>query len=201
MNYHDEPDGQLILPGLEALELPARPPKKQRPAKPVSELVAIPYLYLDLSPDHVDLFGNHYWELRSPYQEDGTVLNTGPAPREPIRASLSDILERDPDPKYSLSRTACLGILRRAEERDKELPPQLKWALMAQAGLIQPDLEDREVKAYHIPQRDEGIDLRGVSGALMATSNLQMQTFVTGQPSAAPAADRKDPADVTGSKR
>lgn len=33
--------------------------------------------------------------------------------------------------------------------------------------------------AYHINQRNEGIDLGGVSGALMATQNMQMQTFVT----------------------
>lgn len=180
MNYHDGPGGQLILPGLEDLETPAKPSKKQRPAKPVSELVAIPYLYLDLSPDHVNLLGEHYWELRSPYREDGTVLNTGPAPREPIRTSLSNILEQDPDPKYYLSQTACLGILRRAEERGKELPPQLKWALMVQAGLEPPMHDFREVKAYHINQRDEGIDLHGVSGALMATNNLQMQTFIAG---------------------
>lgn len=33
--------------------------------------------------------------------------------------------------------------------------------------------------AYHINQRNEGIDLGGVSGALMHTQNIQMQTFVT----------------------
>ena len=32
--------------------------------------------------------------------------------------------------------------------------------------------------AYHINQRNEGIDLGYVSGALMATQNMQMQTFV-----------------------
>ena len=32
--------------------------------------------------------------------------------------------------------------------------------------------------AYHINQRNEGIDLGHVSGALMATQNMQMQTFV-----------------------
>lgn len=36
-----------------------------------------------------------------------------------------------------------------------------------------------EIGAYHINQRDEGIDLGEVSGALMATTNMQMQTFVT----------------------
>lgn len=49
---------------------------------------------------------------------------------------MSQILQDDPPRKYYLSRTACLGILRRARERGKELPPQLKTALMAQAGLI-----------------------------------------------------------------
>ncbi len=36
------------------------------------------------------------------------------------------------------------------------------------------------IKAYHINQRNEGIDLGSTAGALMATSNLQMQTFVAG---------------------
>ena len=33
--------------------------------------------------------------------------------------------------------------------------------------------EVSDLKAYHINQRDEGIDLHGVSGALMATTNMQ----------------------------
>ena len=33
--------------------------------------------------------------------------------------------------------------------------------------------------AFHMNQRDEAIDLGEISGALMATSNMQMQTFVT----------------------
>ena len=81
------------------------------------------------SPGHVDLFGNHYWELRSPYREGKPPLNTGPAPREPIHRSLSEILESDPDAGYYLSGRACRGILRRAKERGKELPHQLKAAL------------------------------------------------------------------------
>jgi len=39
--------------------------------------------------------------------------------------------------KYYLSRTACLGILRRAQARGKELPPQLRQALEIQAGIIE----------------------------------------------------------------
>lgn len=179
MSYYHEPDGQLVLLELGGLEDTAAPPRRKAPAKSVSELVAIPYLYLDLSPGHVDLFGNPYWELRSPYREGRPPLNTGPAPREPIQSSLSEILESDPDAGYYLSVRACRGILRRAKERGKELPPQLKAALMAQAGLGMPPQAFREMKAYHINQRDEGIDLGGVSGALMATGNMQMQTFIT----------------------
>ena len=52
-------------------------------------------------------------------------------------------------------------------------------ALMIQAGLTDDPYTLSELKAYHINQRDEGIDLNGVSGALMATNNMQMQTFVT----------------------
>lgn len=47
---------------------------------------------------------------------------------------LSQILEASPHPKYSLSAKACLGIVRRAERRGKELPPLLKTALLNQAG-------------------------------------------------------------------
>ena len=108
------------------------------------------------------------------------MLNTGASPRDAVVSSLSQILEAEPLPRYYLSTTACLGILRRASERGKELPPQLKAALMMQAGLSPP--MPRIIltgNAFHINQRNEGIDLSGVSGALMHTQNMQMQTFVT----------------------
>ena len=38
--------------------------------------------------------------------------------------------------------------------------------------------EKKKLWAFHINQREETIDLQGISGALMATSNMQMQTFV-----------------------
>ena len=89
------------------------------------------------------------------------------------------ILQATAPSRYSLSQTACLGILRRAECRGKSLPPLLEAALRMQAGLDPPAPISGEAKAYHINQRSEGIDLDGVSGALMATQNLQMQTFIT----------------------
>ena len=163
---------------LEAAEGTGAPPKR-RPGKPDSELVSIPYFHLDLVSGSVDLFGQRHWELRSPWRKGKRPLNTGAAPRRPIRVPLSGILEANPAQKYYLSKVACIGILRRAVERGKELPQKLERALRIQAGLMRPDGQPTGLEAYHINQRDEGIDLHGVSGALLATTNMQMQTFVT----------------------
>ena len=146
----------------------------------LSELSAAAYQSLDLTPGSGNLLGEFYWELNSPWRGERSTLNTGVSPKDAVVSSLSQILEAKPHPKYYLSRTACLGILRRAQERGKELPPQLKAALMMQAGLTQRlSSEIQAGDAYHINQRNEGIDLHGVSGALMHTQNMQMQTFFT----------------------
>ena len=186
-----ETNGQLALFGMDELvseELSVKLQRRKVSTKPVSQLISIPYLYLDLSSNHVDLFGNPYWELRSPYREGKPPLNTGPAPREPIHSSLSDILEEAPDSKYYLSATACRGILRRAEERGKELPPQLEAALRVQSGLTS---QTRDVPVEAIPigdypvafaanQRDEVRDLHDVAGTLSAQPGMKQQTFVAG---------------------
>ncbi len=190
-----ESDGQMSLLCPEC-EKEQRREKRTPAPKRQDDLVSVPYLYLDMTPGHCDLFGEHRWEMRSPWREGRRALNTGVAPRKPVRASLTEVLEKDPQSKYFLSTRACLGILRRARERGKELPEQLKIALMAQAGLIPPQPPAEQLKAYHINQRDEGIDLNGVSGALMATSNMQMQTFVTGQPIAFAANQRDELRDL-----
>ena len=181
--YRFDTNGQMTMLDLDTAERGGAPPKR-RPGKPDSELVSIPYFHLDLLSSPVDLFGQRHWELRSPWREGKRPLNTGAAPRRPIRVSLSGILEAYPALKYYLSKTACLGILRRAFERGKELPKMLARALKIQAGLIKPDSQPTDLKAFHVNQRNEGIDLNGVSGALMATTNMQMQTSVT-QPNGA----------------
>ena len=144
-----------------------------------SALNAIPFQSLDLTPGAGNLLGEFYWELISPWRGGASTLNTGVSPRDAKESSLSQILQADPPLKYYLSPKACLGILRRAVERGKELPKKLERALRIQAGLMRPDGQPTGLEAYHINQRDEGIDLHGVSGALMATTNMQMQTFVT----------------------
>ena len=181
--YRFDTNGQLTMLDLDTAERGGAPPKR-RSGKPDPELVSIPYFHLDLLSSPVDLFGQRHWELRSPWREGKRPLNPGAAPRRPIRVSLSGILEAYPSLKYYLSKTACLGILRRAFERGKELPKMLARALKIQAGLMKPDNQPTDLKAFHVNQRNEGIDLDGVSGALMATTNMQMQTFVT-QPNGA----------------
>lgn len=133
----------------------------------LSELKTIPFMSLDLTPGHGNLLGESYWELISPSPGGSSTLNTGPAPlSEEDVFSLSQILQGDPPRKYYLSRTACLGILRRATERRKELPPQLKTALMAQAGLIPLAAPASEPIAFAANQRDEVCNLHNAAGAL-----------------------------------
>ena len=153
-------------------------------SKNSSELVSIPFMSLDLTPGAGNLLDEFYWEILSPWRGESLILNTGPAPRSGAAGStLWSILEERPHQRYFLTRKACQGILRRAYERGKPLPEQLRIALEIQAGIRRPEDKDSKNVAFHINQRDEGIDLNGVSGALMATRNMQMQTFVT-QPDA-----------------
>ena len=144
-----------------------------------SELRTIPFMSLDLTPGHGNLLGESYWEVISPWPGGSSMLNTGPAPlSEEDVFSLSQILQDAPPRKYYLSKTACLGILRRARERGKELPPQLKAALMAQAGLIPLAAPASEPIAFAANQRDEVRDLHDVAGALGAQPGMKQQTFI-----------------------
>ena len=134
---------------------------------------------LDLTPGHGNLLGESYWEMISPWLGGSSMLNTGPAPlSEEDVFSLSQILQDDPPLKYYLSRTACLGILRRARERGKELPPQLKTALMAQAGLSPPADLPADPVVFAANQRDEVRDLHDVAGAIQAQPGMKQQTFI-----------------------
>ena len=65
---------------------------------------------------------------------DYTMHSFGESPREENVSRLSQILEDSAPRKYFLSPKACDGILRRAEKRKKELPPELKAALLAQSA-------------------------------------------------------------------
>lgn len=199
--YRFDTTGQMTMLDFDTAERGGAPPKR-RSGKPDSELVSIPYFHLDLLSSPVDLFGQRHWEFRSPWREGKRPLNTGAAPRRPIRVSLSGILEAYPSLKYYLSKTACLGILRRAFERGKDLPKMLARALKIQAGLMRPDgqLTNMQmqtfvtqpngaaegfdgyngVMAFAANQRDEVRDLHDVAGVLGAQPGMKQQTFVAG---------------------
>lgn len=74
------------------------------------------------------------WEDDGAWFGELMMRNTGEGPNAVVESQLSQILEETPLPKYYLSAEACLGILRRAKRRGKDLPQELKEALLLQSG-------------------------------------------------------------------
>ena len=120
-----------------------------------------------------------YWETDPQWLGCGGTLNTSECPKDVAESSLSAILQENVTSKYYLTRKACLGILRRAVERRKDLPEQLELALKAQAGLIPlEDLPATPLTAFAANQRDEVRDLHDKAGALAAQPGMKQQTFI-----------------------
>ena len=147
-------------------------------SSPSSKLKNHTFMLLDLRPGAGNMLGP-CWEYDPVWLGSLGTLNTSECPNDVVESSLSQILLDTVPSKYYLSQTACKGILRRANGRGKALPRELNEALNIQSGMLPPPEAPLPLKAYHINQRDEGIQLQGISGALLATSNMQMQTFVT----------------------
>lgn len=154
-------------------------------------------MLLDLRPGAGNMLGP-CWEYDPAWLGQHGPLNTSECPKGAVGSSLSQILLDTVPSKYYLSRTACRGILRRAEERGKPLPPELELALKLQAGIISAQAEAFLLLplAFHINQREETIDLGETAGALMRTQNMQMQTFVTQTPAAFAANQRDEVRDL-----
>ena len=182
-------EGQLSMfgpDGSAGKTSPAPSHREYRPArtsasssKKYAELSAVPYLSLDLTPGAGNLLGVSEWELTSPWRGASSTLNTGPAPRSAEDVyTLSQILQDRVPRRYYLSKAACLGVLRRAEERGKPLPEMLEKALRIQAGLAEPESLKMELTAFAQNQRDEVRDLHGVAGALASQPGMKQQTYV-----------------------
>lgn len=73
------------------------------------------------------------WETDGALRTELLTHNTGEFPSEDAASTLSQILQAEVPEKYYLSQRACLGILRRASARGKELPEVLRLALERQA--------------------------------------------------------------------
>lgn len=148
------------------------------------DYIAPDYQFLDLSSDAGNLLGQYEWTIRSALHGGCWLRNTGASPRDAIESFLSQILQAHPPKKYYLTTAACLGILRRAEERGKPLPKALDTALRIQVGLIgstngrgKKNLSDEPV-AFAQNQRDEVRDLHNIAGALGAQPGMKQQTFI-----------------------
>ena len=76
----------------------------------------------------------YIWETDGRWLTEFLTLNTGASPNEEVESTLSEILLAEVPERYYLSPTACLGILRRASARGKELPEVLRKALERQAN-------------------------------------------------------------------
>ena len=173
----DSPCGRTCPEHTPAACRPAR--TSSRSSRRSSALRNRTFMLLDLRPGAGGLLGP-CWEYDPAWLGPPGRLNTSECPKGAVDASLSQILLDTVPSRYYLSRRACLGILRRAGERGKPLPPQLEQALKLQAGTADDGELDRSgvPRAFHINQREETIDLGDTAGALMATTNMQMQTFV-----------------------
>ena len=60
---------------------------------------------------------------------ESLMLNIGEYPNVENESTLSEILEDNVPEKYYLSQKACLGILRRAKNKGRKLPDNLRIAL------------------------------------------------------------------------
>ena len=148
------------------------------------DYIAPDYQFLDLSSDAGNLLGQYEWTTRSALHGGCWLRNTGASPRDAIESFLSQILQAQPPKKYYLTTAACLGILRRAEERGKPLPQALNTALRIQAGLLgstngrgKKSLSSEPV-AFAQNQRDEVRDLHDLAGVLGAQPVMKQQTFI-----------------------
>ena len=135
-----------------------------------------------------------YWEYDPAWLGQHGPLNTSTCHKGAVDASLAQILQASVPSKYYLSRTACRGILRRAKERGKPLPPQLELALKLQAGMIRspPGVAVSDLLraamdqqgaahlliAFYANQSNEVQELPDRSGTLCSQSGMKQQTFI-----------------------
>lgn len=126
-------------------------------SSPSSKLKNHTFMLLDLRPGAGNMLGP-CWEYDPVWLGSLGTLNTSECPSDVVESSLSQILLDTVPSKYYSSQTACKGILRRSEERGKELPKKLKTALMIQAGLCSLD----ELSELHAEADSDSSDGQGV---------------------------------------
>ena len=114
-------------------------------------------MFLDLRTGAGNLLGA-YWETTSVLPGESSMRNTSESLSDAAESFLSEILQVDAPEKYSLSPKACLGILRRAEKRGKELPPMLRDALMEVVGSDGAEMIEDIEEDFNEDEDEEGYD-------------------------------------------
>ena len=113
------------------------PPTKERTSKKSLKLSSpskdIRLMRLDLKSG---IPSERSWQIIFLSAGGYLMLSTSESPKDARESFLSQILETHVPEKYYLSPRACLGILRRAKTKGKDLPEILREALMKQAGLF-----------------------------------------------------------------
>lgn len=101
------------------------------------------------------------WEIIPLSLGEDSMRKVGEFPKDASVSSLSSILEVNVPDRYYLSVRACEGILRRSEQRGKQLDPLLKQALLntiaysqLKATLKTAELSSAEMVSYK-PSQDE----------------------------------------------
>ena len=113
------------------------PPIKERTSGQSSKKSAksktVKFIFLDLRSGKMQ---ERFWEMIFQLHGGYLTRNTGMSPKEENASTLSQILMAQVPEKYYLSPKACLGILRRASSRGKQLPEVLRKALERQAKSV-----------------------------------------------------------------
>lgn len=108
---------------------PATAAKTSEPcSKPSAKSQTAGLMFLDLRKENGGVLAPS-WETATALPGGHTTLSFGECPRDAVESTLSQILEDSAPEKYSLSKKACEGILRRAFRRGKRLPYILLEAL------------------------------------------------------------------------
>ena len=113
-------------------------------SKSSAKLKTKPLQFLDLRSGGANgILSGALWQTDSPSLGEYWTLNIGESPKDEEESFLWQILEANVPTKYYLSETACRGVLRRAENRGKDLPKLLHLALLLQANLPKEELMEK----------------------------------------------------------
>lgn len=115
-----------------APSLPTKAKTSGSSSKSSAKLKTPTPIFLDLRRGAGGILAEPSWVMGIPSHGEFSMRAFGESPNVVEESGLWQILEANVPQKYFLSARACVGVLRRAERRGKELPTILKTALEQQ---------------------------------------------------------------------